>query len=1405
MIRPTVMWLITLLITCGGWASDFSLEKTIVPDQLDAVQAAPVLNGAPEKPHASEAETSNLIGKDCYSQIPGALNVAKQTDSNSERENGPARQASPIQSVSRDRQASLLKALADRGQKFEGLQIHLRPDKNPSRDVDTTYYSYWTSSPELYYIYSSSFTSATWVGSIFVPSDDGIWPYKVTDFKFLNRLDTAPWQHVGVIQDGSWYPTTTAGTQFTNYYGPAMDWANLDMRDHDVYFDMDNLALHALINWCAGGGNCNSMGADRTTPSTVDWDTNSVDGVNWVTYTNLDWMHILTIEVMPDYGELAYYFPFPLGSTINHNTCANAASGVENDYYPPSSYTGGDGPDLIYNVYPPVNMNLGINLVPNGWDGMIYICTDYADIENTTIGFMNNGGLGIAETLNGIALTAETDYYVIIDGVGIDDCGDFDLTMSAIGLAPLNDTCSNPTNITTLPYSITSNTYNADDDYDGMTCGLIADGADVVYRYTPTAEEALSVTLTPMDFDGVLYITTACPPVDEADCIAVADMYGEGDAEAIACFLAVAGTTYYIFVDGYQMDDKGAFDLSIDSATIAANETCATAQTIIPGEEITGNTMCADDDYDGDCGTGLTLEGGDLAYSYTPTEDQVLAVILDPVGFDGVIYMVTTCTSEMTSCVAYADLAGVGGEENFCVDLTAGTTYYLIVDGVSGGGDLTLWAQLTTRPVNDTCDTAEAIPAIPLTYYMYGDGYLSCGGDDYDPTAAGCTGTDLPGPDTVYSYTPTENQNISFMASSYYGDFDIAVYVTTDCVDLTGCAGSDNGGIGVDEFIHCYPVTAGTTYYFVVDTPTVGLLGRYYFEIWPVETYTNEACASALTIETLPADIYGDTSCATNDYSPTMGGCFSTSADSPDLVYAYTTGSAAETVTVVFDPSFYTGSVYVVTDCMDLDNCLAGEYSEYPGAPVLLSCLEFQAATTYYIIVDGSLGDMETGRFTLHVEKTTPPANDDCATAQTISAFPALIETNTYCADNTYSLNMEGEYYLLGHDLVYHLTPTETGLYTFTMIPQDFYGAFLLIEGACETGTIIDGWLSIDPGTSRSLACVELTQNTNYYVIVDGDGFYDYGHFQFTIEQSGIPANDTCAVATLVDALPYSVQGSTICAGTDYDPLDGGCATYEQPGPDVVYSYTPASDATITVTMYADSFDGSIYMVTNCADPATSCVAGSDNYIAGYAESLGVVPVTAGITYYIIVDSWDTYESGAFTLTVEQVEIPENDTCETAASISALPYSVEGTTAYAGTDYDPGEEGCALFSQPGPDVVYSFAPATNMMITVTMESTAFDGSVYIVTDCMDPVNSCIAGSDMYVAGSAEVLQAITVSAGTRYNIIVDSWDTMEYGTFNLTVDEYIPPPIPATGPIGLGILLLAITGLLGFRSSRGRN
>jgi len=130
------------------------------------------------------------------------------------------------------------------------------------------------------------------------------------------------------------------------------------------------------------------------------------------------------------------------------------------------------------------------------------------------------------------------------------------------------------------------------------------------------------------------------------------------------------------------------------------------------------------------------------------------------------------------------------------------------------------------------------------------------------------------------------------------------------------------------------------------------------------------------------------------------------------------------------------------------------------------------------------------------------------------------------------------------------------------------------------------------------------------------------------------PVNDTCAGAIAIERCTSGViEGDLTWANNDYTPgvYPSSCTGYGALGKDVVYVVDLlAGDVIDLVYSYVGtSFDESLYIITDCADPAGTCVAGAD---AGHPEDI-IWTCTADGTYYIICDNYSASGGGPFTLT----------------------------------------------------------------------------------------------------------------------------------------------------------------------------
>lgn len=277
-----------------------------------------------------------------------------------------------------------------------------------------------------------------------------------------------------------------------------------------------------------------------------------------------------------------------------------------------------------------------------------------------------------------------------------------------------------------------------------------------------------------------------------------------------------------------------------------------------------------------------------------------------------------------------------------------------------------------------------------------------------------------------------------------------------------------------------------------------------------------------------------------------------------------------------------------------------------------------------------------------------------------------------------------------------------------------------------------------------------------------------------------LAGGESCASATTISPtlLPFTDDSSTVGAANDIDPGPAGCASGL--GPEVVYSFTPSATDTYAagVTPIAPGFDISLYIITNCADPSGSCVAGANARAFAQGESLSAT-LNAGTTYFIVIDSPQQNGQGEYHFVLRK-GLPANDSCSSPVVIepNRLPFQTSATTFGATNDSNPGTP-CLRSAQSGsgPDVVYQFTPASGQNYDFTVIPVAnYDVSLYVVTNCVN-ATGC-RGIDLVGGGGSETLRR-NLSAGTTYFIVVDGFQG-DFGDFTLTVVPTIPlaPPAP---------------------------
>jgi len=107
--------------------------------------------------------------------------------------------------------------------------------------------------------------------------------------------------------------------------------------------------------------------------------------------------------------------------------------------------------------------------------------------------------------------------------------------------------------------------------------------------------------------------------------------------------------------------------------------------------------------------------------------------------------------------------------------------------------------------------------------------------------------------------------------------------------------------------------------------------------------------------------------------------------------------------------------------------------------------------------------------------------------------------------------------------------------------------------------------------------------------------------------------------AALIPGLPFSDTGATCGYVNNYDEV---CPYTGSASPDVVYKYTPTAAEAITVDLCASSYDTKVYIYAGGVGNLVACNDDAGCGYSGWQSQLTNVALTAGVTYYIVVDGY---------------------------------------------------------------------------------------------------------------------------------------------------------------------------------------
>jgi hypothetical protein len=245
----------------------------------------------------------------------------------------------------------------------------------------------------------------------------------------------------------------------------------------------------------------------------------------------------------------------------------------------------------------------------------------------------------------------------------------------------------------------------------------------------------------------------------------------------------------------------------------------------------------------------------------------------------------------------------------------------------------------------------------------------------------------------------------------------------------------------------------------------------------------------------------------------------------------------------------------------------------------------------------------------------------DCSGATAIACGGAAAGDNTGAVNNV-TLYSCAPYNESGGEVVYVLTLGSESIVNVVLNINTAADLDLFLLGSCDESNCITASAGITNIESLS-SCL---QPGTYYIVVDG---YNGAASSFSVSVTCTKAVCPPAGAETCGDAPdlcgdVNFETSTLGHVNDYDPGVGNtCTGYSASGPDIVYRLQIAPGGSVNLVFTELTYDASVYIVTDCNDPAGSCLVGSDCF-PGVCDNFLDYTNTTGdcLVAYLIIDGF---------------------------------------------------------------------------------------------------------------------------------------------------------------------------------------
>jgi hypothetical protein len=803
-------------------------------------------------------------------------------------------------------------------------------------------------------------------------------------------------------------------------------------------------------------------------------------------------------------------------------------------------------------------------------------------------------------------------------------------------------------------------------------CGSTAyyGGEDAIYSFTPTASGPIGINISSTGSYLGAMLFQGCP-LSGGTCVTYTQ---SSTGTKTLCATVTAGQVYYLMIDSWPSPTCNPYSFTITSCSGTPTGGTAAAS---PSLSCTTYT------------TNLNLTGASTSCGLTYQWQSAPA--------------------------AAGPWTNIAGATSSTANVTvSSTTYYrcILACGSSTAASSAATASLSASP--GSCGICGVINSITIPYTTTGQ--TTCGqGNDVTSTNVSvvCGSTAYyGGEDAVYTFTPSSTGPVGINLTSTGSWTGLMLYQGCPVSGGT-CVGNSQSSIGTKSL--CATLTAGQAYYLIIDSwpaptcnpydlnistctgaPTAGtaaatpsiscsnyttnlnLTGAtvncgitYQWQSAPALAgpWTNIAGATSSTANVMVnATTYyrcilscntstAASSPATASLAVISGGCgicgTINSVTIPYTATGQTTCGQGNDVTstnvsaICGSASYYGGedAVYTFTPSMSgslgIDLTSSGSWTGlmlYQGCPVSGGtcvgssqtsvgskslCVNVTAGQAYYLIID-SWPSPTCNPYDISIYQCT-----GAPTSGTAVAAPAAL-----CAFNsTVGLSVSGSSGACGFGYQWQSAPTSAGPWT------NIVGATTATYAATVLAPTCYQRLTICSASSATATSSPVCVTTGGCIAQMGSG------------------------VTNVASLPYSTSGTTCGAGNELTSSNvntAGCSssTYLS-GEDQVFIFTPSASGYVTISLTSGGSYTGLMLFNNCP---ISCLGGT-GCVASSTSSSGnktlIVCVTAGVTYYLVLDSFSAPACNAYSNL--SISAPSPTPTSNDACIGPIPMTAGGT------------------------------------------------------------------------------------------------------------------------------------------------